>query len=67
MKMKLAQAYAQQNIKLQGQISKQLAAQNFGYDVQLAEMTIEAANQQAAASGMGQIFGAIIGVIFGKI
>ena len=42
MKMAINQAYQQQNIELTGQLTSQLAEQTHGYNVELAEMEIEA-------------------------
>lgn len=61
-KTQLVQAYAQQNMILQGEINAEAAAQQNIWDVEMAEMEIEAANQQAAAQGMGNLFGTTVGM-----
>ncbi len=66
LKIDLNQAYQTQNIELQGQIQSDLAEQQHGYDIALAEMEIEANNKIAMAQGIGGIFGTILGFIFGK-
>jgi len=66
-KMKVQQAYNQQNIKLTSQLNMQMAAQQHVWDVEMAEMQIEASNQQAQAQGMGQLFGTTIGGLFSLI
>ena len=65
-KTQLVQAYNQQNMQLQAQLNMQAQNDQQAFDLQIAEMEIEAANQQAAMEGIGSIFGAIIGGIFGK-
>jgi len=65
-KLGILQAYNQSNTLLQAQIDKDAAAQQHIWDVERAEMEIEAANAQAAAQGIGNIVGTIIGGIFGK-
>jgi len=66
-KMAINQAYQQQNINLQAQLTSQLAEQQHGYDLELAEMEIEANNRAAKAKGAGSIIGTIIGGIFSLI
>ena len=65
-KMELNQAYQTQNILLQGQIQSEYAEQQQGYNIELAEMEIEANQNIAMAQGIGGIFGTILGFIFGK-
>jgi len=66
-KMALNQCYQTQNIKLQAQLQSQLAAQQHQYDIELAEMEIEANQQAAKAQGAGNLLGIIIGGIFSLI
>ena len=66
-KTQLVQAYAQQNMQLQAQLNMQAQNDQQAFELQIAEMEIEAANQQAAAEGIGSIFGTTIGAIFGKL
>jgi len=65
-KMELNQAYQTQNMKLQAQLTSQLNEQQHGYDIELAEMEIEANQKIAMAQGIGGIFGTVLGFIFGK-
>jgi len=65
-KMAINQAYQQQNINLQAQLTSQLSAQQHGYDIELAEMEIEANQKAAKAKGIGSIFGTVLGFLFGK-
>ena len=65
-KMQLNQAYQTQNIKLQAELTSQLYEQQHAYDIELAEMEIEANQQIAMAEGIGGIFGTVLGFIFGK-
>lgn len=62
-KMAINQAYQQQNIKLTAQLQSQLAAQQHGYDIELAEMELEAQQQAAAAEGAGQLIGGVSGIV----
>jgi hypothetical protein len=64
LKLEINQAYQTQNLKLQAQLTSQLAAQQHGYDLQMAEMELEAMNQQAASEGAGSIFGTVLEGIF---
>jgi hypothetical protein len=66
-KTQLQQAYAQNNMVLAGQIASAAATQQNAWDVEMAEMEIEAANQQAAAEGAGNLLGTTIGGIFGML
>jgi len=66
-KMAINQAYQQQNITLTAQLQSQLSAQQHGYDIELAEMEIEANQKAAKAKGIGSIIGTIIGGIFSLI
>ena len=63
MKMAINQAYAQQNIKLTGQIQSQLSEQEHGYNIELAEIEIEANQQAAAAEGAGNLMGTASGAV----
>ena len=65
-KTQLVQAYAQQNMQLQAQLNMQAQNDQQAFELQIAQMEIEASNQQATAEGIGSIFGAIIGGIFAK-
>ena len=62
-KMQINQAYTQQNLQLQAQLQSQLAVQQHQYDLQLAQMEIEAQQQAADAAGTGQLIGGLIGGI----
>ena len=65
-KMELNQAYQTQNMQLQAQLTSELAEQQHGYDIELAEMEIEANQNIAMAQGIGGIFGTVLGFLFGK-
>jgi len=65
-KMELNQAYQTQNMQLQAQLTSQLNTEQHNYNIELAEMEIEANQQIATAQGIGGIFGTILGFIFGK-
>jgi len=65
-KMELNQAYQTQNMQLQAQLTSQLNAEQHQYDIELAEMEIEANQKIAMAQGIGGIFGTILGFLFGK-
>ena len=62
-KLGINQAYAQNNMLLAGQIAEDAAAQALIDNKILLEMELEAANQQAAASGFGNLIGTTIGAI----
>ena len=66
-KMELNQAYQTHNIVLQGQIQGQLNTQQHQFDIELAEMEIEANQKAAKAKGAGSLLGIIIGGIFSLI
>lgn len=66
-KLAINQAYQTQNMQLQAQLTSQLNEQQHGYDIELAEMEIEANQQAAAAQGAGNIFGMVLGGIFSLI
>lgn len=66
-KTQLQQAYAQQNIILTGQINAAMQEDTQAFELQMAEMEIEAANKQAMYSGIGSIVGTTIGGIFGLL
>ncbi len=65
-KMELNQAYQTQNIELQARLTSELNEQQQGFNIELAEMEIEANNNIAMSQGIGGIFGTILGFIFGK-
>jgi len=65
-KMELNQAYQTQNMQLQAQLQSQLNQEQNAFDLQLAEMELEANQKAATASGAGNLFGTILGFIFGK-
>ena len=65
-KMEINQAYAQDNIDLANQWTQTLQDDQQAHEEILTEMELEAANAQAAAEGAGNIFGTIIGFLFGK-
>ena len=65
-KMELNQAYQTQNMKLEAQLQSQLNTQQHAWDIELAEMEIEANQQIAMSQGAGNLFGTILGFIFGK-
>lgn len=65
-KMELNQAYQTQNMKLQAQLTSQLNAEQNQYNVELAEMELEANNKIAMMQGVGGLFGTVLGFIFGK-
>ncbi len=62
-KTQLQQAYAQQNMLLAGQIAADAASQQHIWDVEMAEMELEAANKQAMYSGIGGLFGTTVGAM----
>jgi len=66
MKMEINQAYQTQNMQLQAQLTSQLNQQQHQYDIELAEMELEANQKAATAQGAGNLFGTILGFIFGK-
>jgi len=63
-KLAINQAYQQSNIKLTAQLQSQLAEKQHGYDLELAQMELEANRKAAKAEGAGNIFGIILGGIF---
>jgi len=62
-KTQLQQAYQQQNIILQGQITSQLNAEQNVFEKWKIETELEAQKAAAQAQGAGQLFGASIGAI----
>ena len=64
LKMEINQAYQTQNLQLQSQLQGQLNAQQHQYDIELAEMEIEAAQQAAKAEAGGSISGSIVTGLF---
>jgi len=65
-KMAINQAYQTHNIRLQAQLTSQLAEKQHQYDLELAEMELEANQKAATAQGIGSIFGTVLGFLFGK-
>ena len=65
-KMEINQAYQTQNMQLEAQLQSQLNAEQNQFNIELAEMEIEANAQIATAQGAGSLFGTILGFIFGK-
>jgi len=63
-KMAINQAYQQQNLTLQAQLTSQLSAQQHGYDIELAQMEIDATQEMAKAEGKGAISGTIVTGLF---
>jgi len=63
-KMELNQAYQTQNILLQGQIQSDYAKQQHGYDVELAQMEIDYAQEAAKAEAGGSISGSVVTGLF---
>ncbi len=63
-KMGINQAYAQDNMILAGNIAETYAEERFEKEKELTEMTLEAENKQAAATGFGSLIGTTIGAIF---
>jgi len=57
------QGYVEANLLTQAQINAEAAAQQHIWDVEIAEMELEASNKQAMASGFGSLVGATIGAI----
>jgi len=62
-KMQINQAYQQQNMQLQARLNADAAAQQHIWDVQMAQMEIEAQQQAADATGTGQLIGNVIGAV----
>lgn len=65
-KMELNQAYQTQNMQLQAQLTSQLNQEQHQFDLELAEMEIEANKEIALAKGIGGLFGTVLTLIFGK-
>ncbi len=65
-KMEINQAYQTQNMQLEAQLTSQLNTQQHQFNIELAEMEIEANQQIATAQGIGSIFGMALGWIFGS-
>jgi len=63
-KMAINQCYQTQNIRLQAQLQSQLAEQQHGYDIELAEMELDAAQESAKAEAKGSISGTIVTGLF---
>ena len=66
LKMEINQAYQTQNMQLEAELTSQLNTQQHAWDIELAEMEIEANQKAATAQGIGSIFGTVLGFIFGK-
>ena len=64
LKIELNAAYQTQNTILQSQLTSQLNEQQHQYNLELAEIELEATNQASAAQGAGSIFGTIIEGLF---
>jgi len=62
-KIELNQAYQTQNLQLQAQLQSDYAAQQHQYDIELANMEIEANQQAAAAEGAGNLIGSASGLV----
>ena len=65
-KMELNQAYQTQNMTLQAQLTSQLNQEQNAFNLELAEMELEANNKIAMYKGIGGLFGTILTIIFGK-
>jgi len=63
-KMQLNQAYQQSNITLQSQLTSQMNAQQHIWDVEMAEMEIEATQAAALAEAQGSISGTVVTGLF---
>jgi len=63
-KLAINQAYQQQNMELQAQLQSELAEQQHAYDLELAEMEIEATQEAAKAEAGGSISGSIVTGLF---
>ena len=64
-KVKLQQAYAVNNMNAQAAIEAQFATQQHTWDVEIAEMEMEFAEEQAKADRAANIFGTILGAVSG--
>ena len=64
-KLGISQAYLQNNMNLQAQINAQAAEQQHMWDVEMAEMEMEAENKIAATQGFFGLLGTLFGWIFG--
>jgi len=64
-KTKLQQAYAVNNMNAQAEIDAQFRTQQHKWDVELAEMEIEATEKQASADRSANIFGTVLGAVSG--
>jgi len=64
-KMAVNQAYQTQNIRLQAQLTSQLNEQQHSYDLELAQMEIDATQEMAKAEAQGSISGTIVTGLFG--
>ncbi|MBA7562091.1 hypothetical protein ES695_02155 [Candidatus Atribacteria bacterium 1244-E10-H5-B2] len=63
-KLGISQAYLQDNMNLQAQINEQAAEQQHIWDLEMAEIEAEAANQVAATTGFWSMVGTTAGIIF---
>ena len=64
-KINLMQHYAQQNMYLQAKLTSELNTQMHTYNVEIAQMEIDAAKERAKAEMGANVFGAILGAISG--
>lgn len=60
-KLAIQQAYQQENMQLEYQLTSQLNAQQFEYEKQLTQMEIEANEKASMWGGIGQLFGFLFG------
>lgn len=63
-KMELNQSYQTQNLQLQAQLESQLNEQQHEYDIELAGMEIEAAQEMAKQEATGSISGSLVTGLF---
>lgn len=62
-KTQLQQAYQQQNLILQGQITSGLNAEQNAFELKITEMELEAQKQAAQATGAGQMVVGLLGLV----
>jgi len=63
-KMELNQAYQTQNIELQAKLTSELAEQQHRYDIELAQMEIDAAQEMAKQEAAGSVSGSLVTGLF---
>jgi len=63
-KMELNQAYQTQNMQLQAQLTSQLNTQQHAWDVEMAQMEIDYAQEAAKAEAGGSISGSVVTGLF---